>query len=44
MRHRPDSERGRGLQVVEALSVYWGWHPEDGGKVILAVLAKETGA
>jgi anti-sigma regulatory factor (Ser/Thr protein kinase) len=39
-----DSERGRGLQVVEALSVYWGWHPEDGGKVILAVLAKETGA
>ena len=22
------SERGRGLQVVEALSDHWGWHPE----------------
>ena len=39
-----DSERGRGLQIVEALSVHWGWHPEDGGKAIFAVLAKEAGA
>jgi anti-sigma regulatory factor (Ser/Thr protein kinase) len=38
-----DSERGRGLQIVEALSAHWGWHPEDGGKVIFAILAKETG-
>lgn len=37
-----DSERGRGLQVVEALSVHWGWHPEDGGKAIFAVLAREA--
>ena len=39
-----DSERGRGLQVVEALSAYWGWHPEDDGKVVLAILAKAAGA
>ena len=39
-----DSERGRGLRIVEALSVHWGWHPEDGGKVIFAILAKESGA
>jgi anti-sigma regulatory factor (Ser/Thr protein kinase) len=39
-----DSGRGRGLQIVEALSVFWGWHPEDGGKVVLAILAREQGA
>ena len=45
MREAPaDSERGRGLQIVEALSDYWGWHPEDGGKAIYAVLAKEASA
>ena len=37
-----DSERGRGLQIVEALSAYWGWHHEDGGKVTYAVLVKEA--
>lgn len=37
-----DSECGRGLQIVEALSAHWGWHPEDGGKAIFAVLARET--
>jgi anti-sigma regulatory factor (Ser/Thr protein kinase) len=36
-----DSERGRGFRIVEALSVHWSWHPEDGGKVIFATLAKE---
>ena len=36
-----DSERGRGLQVVEALSVHWGWRPKPGGKVIFAVIARE---
>jgi anti-sigma regulatory factor (Ser/Thr protein kinase) len=36
-----DSEYGRGLQVVEALSVYWDWHPEDGGKAVYAILTKE---
>jgi anti-sigma regulatory factor (Ser/Thr protein kinase) len=36
-----DSERGRGLQVVDALSVHWGWNPDDGGKEVFAVLARE---
>ena len=45
MREAPaDSERGRGLQIVEALSAHWGWHPQHGGKEIFAVLAKEAGA
>ena len=38
------SERGRGLRIVQALSVHWGWRPEDGGKAIFAILAKEAGA
>ena len=38
------SDRGRGLRIVEALSAHWGWHPEDGGKAIFAILAKEAGA
>ena len=36
------SEQGRGLQIVEALSVHCGWHQEGGGKVIFAVLAREA--
>ncbi len=39
-----DSDRGRGLRIVEALSAHWGWHPENGGKAIFAILAKEAGA
>ena len=39
-----DSELGRGLQIVAALSARWGWHPEHGGKAIFAILAKEAGA
>jgi anti-sigma regulatory factor (Ser/Thr protein kinase) len=39
-----DSERGRGLRIVEALSAQWGWHPEQGGKAVFATLAKEPGA
>ncbi len=35
------SERGRGLQVVEALSDHWGWRPEPGGKAVYAVIVKE---
>ena len=35
------SERGRGLQVVEALSDHWGWHPEPGGKAVYAVIVRE---
>jgi hypothetical protein len=34
-----DSEQGRGLQIVEALSAYWGWHQQDGGKAVFAILA-----
>ena len=36
------SERGRGLQIVEALSAHWGWRQEDGGKAVFAVLAREA--
>ena len=36
------SEQGRGLQIVEALSAQWGWHQQDGGKAIFAVLAREA--
>lgn len=35
------SERGRGLQIVEALSAHWGWRHEHGGKAVFAVLARE---
>jgi anti-sigma regulatory factor (Ser/Thr protein kinase) len=35
------SGRGRGLQIVEALSVHWGWHPEPRGKAIFAVLGTQ---
>ena len=38
----PDSEQGRGLQIVEALSARWGWHQQDGGKAIFATLAREA--
>ena len=36
------SDWGRGLQIVEALSVHWTWHQEDGGKKVIAVLAREA--
>lgn len=35
------SDRGRGLQIVEALAAHWGWHPEQRGKAVYAILAKE---
>ena len=38
-----DGERGRGLRIVAALSVHWGWQPEGGGKAIFAVLAEDVG-
>ena len=37
-----DGERGRGLQIVEALSAHWGWRPQDGGKAVFAILAREA--
>jgi len=36
-----ESDRGRGLQIVEALSAHWGWHREQRGKAVYAILAKE---
>jgi hypothetical protein len=38
------SERGLGLQIVESLSVHWGWHPAPGGKAVFAILAGRTSA
>jgi anti-sigma regulatory factor (Ser/Thr protein kinase) len=35
-------EQGRGLQIVEALSAYWGWRRVDGGKAVFAVLGREA--
>ena len=35
-----DSDHGRGLQIVDALSDHWGWRQEDGGKAVFAVLAR----
>jgi anti-sigma regulatory factor (Ser/Thr protein kinase) len=35
-------ECGRGLQIVEALSVHWGWNHERGGKAVYAILTKEA--
>ena len=37
-----EGERGRGLQIVETLSAHWGWHPQDGGKAVFAILAREA--
>lgn len=42
-RTAPDgSERGRGLRIVDELSDCWGWSPEDDGKAVYAVLAKQA--
>ena len=49
VRVRPDHthDSGRGLQIVEALSMYWGWTPleRDGdpaGKSVWAVFPLDT--
>jgi anti-sigma regulatory factor (Ser/Thr protein kinase) len=36
------AEHGRGLHIVDALSASWGWRPEDPGKAVYAILAKEA--
>ena len=42
----PTHDSGRGLQIVEALSMYWGWTPLErdgvGGKSVWAVFALDT--
>jgi hypothetical protein len=35
-----DSEDGRGLHIVEALSASWGWTPRDTGKAVYAAFRK----
>jgi anti-sigma regulatory factor (Ser/Thr protein kinase) len=35
------SESGRGLWLVEALSAYWAWNPEDSGKAVYAIVSRE---
>jgi hypothetical protein len=44
VRHDPadESEHGRGLNIVEALSTEWGWRPGDPGKVVYAILAAKA--
>lgn len=37
-----DTEHGRGLNIVDALSASWGWRPEDPGKAVYAILAREV--
>lgn len=37
-RPRPDAESGRGLVLVDELSVAWGWSPSQGGKAVRVTL------
>jgi anti-sigma regulatory factor (Ser/Thr protein kinase) len=36
-----DTEHGRGLYVVDALSARWGWQPRNPGKAVYAILTRE---
>lgn len=37
-----DTEHGRGLNIVEALSTRWGWRPQDPGKAVYAILTQDA--
>jgi anti-sigma regulatory factor (Ser/Thr protein kinase) len=37
-----DTEHGRGLHVVDALSARWGWRPRHPGKAVFAILTREA--
>jgi anti-sigma regulatory factor (Ser/Thr protein kinase) len=37
-----DTEHGRGLAIVEALSSAWGWRPQHPGKAVYAILTREA--
>jgi anti-sigma regulatory factor (Ser/Thr protein kinase) len=37
-----DTEHGRGLHIVDALSAAWGWRPRNPGKAVYAVLIREA--
>jgi anti-sigma regulatory factor (Ser/Thr protein kinase) len=36
-----DTERGRGLHIVAALSARWGWRPQGAGKAVFAIITRE---
>jgi anti-sigma regulatory factor (Ser/Thr protein kinase) len=36
------TEHGRGLNIVDALCASWGWRPQDPGKTVYAILAREA--
>ena len=36
-----DAQHGRGLHIVEALSTRWGWAPQEPGKAVFAIFARE---
>jgi anti-sigma regulatory factor (Ser/Thr protein kinase) len=38
-----DTEHGRGLAIVEALSIEWGWTPRPYGKAVYAVIRASAG-
>jgi hypothetical protein len=39
--HAIDAQGGRGLEIVSQLSQTWGYYPENGGKVVWALLRAE---
>lgn len=40
--HAADAVGGRGLEIVAALSEAWGWYPQNGGKVVWALLRQDA--
>jgi anti-sigma regulatory factor (Ser/Thr protein kinase) len=36
-----DSQHGRGLHIVEALTTRWGWIPQDSGKAVFAIFTRQ---
>jgi anti-sigma regulatory factor (Ser/Thr protein kinase) len=37
-----DTEHGRGLHIVDALSARWGWRLQDSGKAVYAILTRKA--
>jgi anti-sigma regulatory factor (Ser/Thr protein kinase) len=44
VKHDPaeDTEHGRGLHIVEALTAGWGWMPQRPGKAVYAILNRQA--
>jgi anti-sigma regulatory factor (Ser/Thr protein kinase) len=38
-----DTEHGRGLHLIDALSARWGWQRRDPGKAVYAILVRKSG-